>query len=292
MKEFKKYQHIERLETDETMGIQIGICYVFPKIDGTNSTLWWNGELQAGSRNRHLSLDEDNQGFLAWAKEQKVFVDFFAKYPDLRLFGEWLVPHTLRTYEDTAWNRFYVFDVYLDRYLHYEVYKDYLDEFGIEYIPPICRIKNPTTERLMKQLDKNGYLIQDGHGIGEGIVVKNYEYENKYGRQVWAKIVKNDFKAKFDKTATTDVKESLTTEDRIIEKYVTPAFIEKEFAKIKAEKGWSSKMIPMLFGILYHTLVKEESWNFVKEFKNPTINYSRLNQLMIVKIKATKPELF
>ena len=191
--EFKKYQHIERLEADETAGIQIGICYVFPKIDGTNSVLWWDNGLQAGSRNRHLTIDEDNQGFLLWAKEQEMFTKFFATHPKLRLYGEWLVPHTLKTYEESAWRKFYVFDVYLDYYLPYEEYKVYLEEFDIEYIPPICRVKNPTTERLMKQLEKNGYLIQDGHGVGEGIVIKNYEWRNKFGHQVWAKIVKNEF---------------------------------------------------------------------------------------------------
>ena len=40
--EFKKYQHIERLGTLEVEGIELGTCYVFPKIDGTNgSNLVW-----------------------------------------------------------------------------------------------------------------------------------------------------------------------------------------------------------------------------------------------------------
>ena len=34
--EFTKYQHIERLGTTETNGIEMGMCYIFPKIDGTN----------------------------------------------------------------------------------------------------------------------------------------------------------------------------------------------------------------------------------------------------------------
>jgi len=290
--EFKKYQHIERLDTDDTEGIEIGLCYVFPKIDGTNSTLWWSDGLQAGSRNRHLTLDDDNQGFLAWALQQDAFVRFFKKHTDIRLYGEWLAPHTLRTYEDTAWWKFYVFDVYLDCYLPYEVYREFLEEFGIEYIPPICRIGNPSRDKLIKQLDKNGYLIKDGHGVGEGIIIKNYEFRNKFGRQNWAKIVKNDFKTEHFKNQITDVKERRTPEEKIVEKYVTQAFVEKEFAKIKAEHGWNSKKIPMLFGILYHTLITDEAWNFVKELKNPIVDFKRLNQLMIAEIKKVKPELF
>ena len=64
---FFKYQHVERLGTTETNGIEMGMCYIFPKIDGTNSQLWWNNGLKAGSRNRELYLDNDNAGFYNWA---------------------------------------------------------------------------------------------------------------------------------------------------------------------------------------------------------------------------------
>ena len=61
--EFLKYQHVERFGTTETQGIENGMCYVFPKIDGTNSQLWWDNGLKAGSRNRELFIDNDNAGF-------------------------------------------------------------------------------------------------------------------------------------------------------------------------------------------------------------------------------------
>ena len=72
MSEFKKYMHIERFGTDEVQGIELGDCYVFPKLDGTNASLWSeDGKIQAGSRKRHLSIDADNAGFFEWAKEQE-----------------------------------------------------------------------------------------------------------------------------------------------------------------------------------------------------------------------------
>ena len=58
--EFKKYQHLERFGTTEVNGIEDGMCYIFPKIDGTNSSVWFNDGLQAGSRKRHLTLESDN----------------------------------------------------------------------------------------------------------------------------------------------------------------------------------------------------------------------------------------
>jgi hypothetical protein len=291
---FEKYQHLERFGTSEVNGIENGMCYVFPKIDGTNASLWWDCGLQAGSRNRKLEIDNDNAGFFNWALKQDKFINFFIKYPNIRLFGEWLVPHTLRTYEDAHWNNFYVFDVMINNlYVEYGIYKIMLEAFGIDYIPAICKIKNPSYEKLIELLDKNIYLIKDGQGTGEGIVVKNYEYRNKYGRITWAKIVKNEFKIKHQKVNNVlEIQETKIIEEEIVKKYVTKSLIEKEFAKIENESGWSSKKIPQLLSIVYYCLIKEEMWNILKEFKNPNIDFKRLNFFVINKVKETMNHLF
>jgi hypothetical protein len=290
--EFKKYQHIERLGTTETEGILSGMVYVFPKIDGTNGQLWWDGKLQAGSRNRVLSAESDNAGFWNWAVEQDMFSRFFAEYPNVKLYGEWLVPHTLRTYEDLAWRKFYVFDV-VDgfRHLAYDEYQPMVERFGIEYIPPICKIKDPTHERMIEQLEKNTYLIKDGEGSGEGIVIKNYNYRNRFGHVIWAKIVKNEFKAKHQKADVTELKEKKLAEDQIVDKFVTLAMVEKEYAKIAVD-GWSSKYIPRLLNTVFYTLVKEECWNFVKDLKNPTIDFKLLNYKTTERVKSLMSHLF
>lgn len=292
---FFKYQHIERLGATEVNGILEGECYVFPKIDGTNSCLWWGeNKLQAGSRNRHLSLGSDNAGFYNWAIGQEVFVEFFKKYPKLRLYGEWLVPHTLRTYDDKAWRQFYVFDVIgPEGYLSYPEYSQILNEFGIEYIPAMFRVNNPTEQRMYECLESNTYLIKDGLGCGEGIVIKNYGFKNKYGRTTWAKIVRNEFKASHSKAEVRVVKERTQVEDAIVGKYITRSLIEKERSKIEMEAGdWSSKMIPRLLSTVYYCLISEESWNFVKEHKNPIIDFKKLAMLTTAKIKEVYPEVF
>lgn len=300
--EFKSYQHIERLGTSEVDGIEFGECYVFPKIDGTNSQLWWTvgedgiGQLHGGSRNRELTIEEDNQGFFMWccAEYGEVIAPFFRENPTMRLFGEWLVPHTLKTYSEDAWRRFYVFDVMEDdTYVHYEQYKILLDKFGIEYIPPICKINNPSRDELIALLDANTYLIKDGAGAGEGLVIKNYGYKNKYGRTTWAKIVRNEFRAKHAKVETIDKAAKKSVELEIVERFVTKPLVEKEYAKIVSEcDGWSSKYIPRLLNTVYYCLIKEESWNFVKEFKHPTVDFKRLSGFTTGKIKELMPELF
>lgn len=293
--EFQKYQHIERFGTDEVEGIEIGECYVFPKIDGTNSSVWLeDGEIKAGSRNRELTLDKDNAGFYnAIIKDDKIKA-FLETYPHLRLYGEWLVPHSLKTYRDDAWRKFYVFDVYLrDMAMHYEIYKTKLEEYGIDYIMPIRIIRNGGYEDFVKCLDQNNFLIKDGQGAGEGIVIKNYPYQNKYGRTTWAKIVTSEFKEKHFKEMGAPITEAKPVELEITDKYVTPALVEKEFEKIKVEQnGWKSQFIPMLLGKVYYALINEEMWHIVKDFNNPRINFKTLNAMCIQKIKTVKAELF
>ena len=61
--QFKKYQHVERFGTDKVDGIENGECYIFPKIDETNCSVWLDneGNIKAGSRNNELTLEFDNK---------------------------------------------------------------------------------------------------------------------------------------------------------------------------------------------------------------------------------------
>lgn len=51
-------------------------------------------------------------------------------------------------------------------------------------------------------------------------------------------------------------------------------------------------VFPKLLGIIFHELIKEESWNIIKKFKNPTIDFKKLQTLTNSKIKQELPELF
>lgn len=299
---FKKYTHLERFGSSEVSMIELGECHVFPKIDGTNASVWLeNGSIQCGSRNRLLSIDQDNAGFAAWATEQGNIAAYLENYPDRRLFGEWLVPHSLRTYRESAWRKFYVFDVAVDSgdteektsYLPYDSYKDSLEEFGIDYIPPICVIRNASYEQFVNQLQNNVFLIEDGKGTGEGIVIKNYDFRNNFGRCVFAKIVTSEFKEKHSKVMRSNVMEGAKmVEEEISSKYVTKALCEKVFAKIDNESGWNSKQIPRLLNTVYYDLVREDCWEFTKEFKNPVINFKTLQHFTFQKVKENLPHLF
>lgn len=293
---FTRYQHIERYGTDAVDGIELGKVYIFSKLDGSNSSVWTEGDfIKTGSRNRELSLGNDNQGFYTYIKKQPNISAYLKKYPSHRLFGEWLVPHTLKTYHQKAWNKFYIFDVMVeDRYINYDVYKEWLDEFNLEYIPAICSIQNSQSERLYHQLSNSNFLIEDGLGLGEGVVIKNYDFVNKHGHTVWAKIVRSDFKAEHSKSmGHPEIQESETVELKIVEKFVTPHLVQKEYAKITTEmNGWESKYIPRLLSTVYHDLIQEEMWEILKAYKNPTINFRALRNFTTNKIKQIKKEIF
>ena len=295
---FIKYQHLERYETSEVEGINLGECYIFPKIDGTNGSVWFDREVKCASRRRELTKEADNAGFRKYILEQDNIKCFLVKYPDIRLYGEWLVPHSLKTYREDAWRKFYVFDVckVVDEELVYLTYNEYsilLDEFEIDYIPPIKILVNAEYDDFVNQMKQNTFLIEDGKGEGEGIAIKNYSFKNKYGRITWAKIVTSEFKEKHVKEMGASKTEHKMIEQEIIDKFLTEAFIDKELEKIKLEKdGWSSKFIPELFGRLWHEFITEESWNIIKKMKNPTIHFKTLNSLMIMKVKEYRKELF
>jgi hypothetical protein len=293
---FLKYQHLERFGNTETEGIEVGTVYVFPKLDGTNGSVWFeHGALRCGSRNRELTLDNDNAGFLNAMVVDKAITSFFDHTKNLILYGEWLVPHTLKTYNDDAWRKFYVFDVYdrnKERLLSYDEYR-WLSDVGINVIAPIAIIKNGSIDHFTECLTKAHYLVKDGEGSGEGIVVKNYDYRNKYGRQTWAKLVTNEFKAKHHLEIGAPTVGCEVVEEKIAAKYVTQALVDKVEAKIVNEMGgWSSKYIPRLIHTVYYDLVTEETWEIIKEFKNPKIDFKILNHYTTAMVKELKKELF
>jgi len=299
MSEFRKYHHIERFGQEEVEDIHIGECHIFPKLDGTNSSIWWcensiDPMPAAGSRNRDLTLDNDNAGFYEWVLNQPNLWQFLKDNPKWRLYGEWLIPHTLKTYREDAWRRFWIFDVCVeDKLIHYDEYYPVMQKYNLDVIEPLCIVKNGTDKTFQRAMDQNTYLIEDGKGVGEGIVIKNYHWENKFGHQVWAKLVRNEFKEdnrkQFGLSILTGKKQ---IESEIAELFVTKFFVDKIRAKIELETKNRKIVIPRLLQTCFHDIVKEEIWDIVKKYRNPTINFGMLQKHVIYKVKQYSKDLF
>jgi hypothetical protein len=294
-----KYPHLERFGTDEVDGINIGECHIFPKIDGTNASFWWDldtGQLACGSRNRTLALGDDNAGFMAWAVQQPHICELARLYHAYRFYGEWLVPHSLKTYRDDAWRQLYIFDV-LDattgEFLHYDVYSKLLAAHGVNFIPAMAQARNPTYEQLVGCTERNTFLLQENKGVGEGIVIKQYGWKNLFARTTWAKLITNTFKDEHIKEMGGAVLTSKLVEEEIAEEFLTKHDVDKIIAKIRIEKGqFGARDIPQLLGTAFHELVTENLWEAVKKHRNPKIDFKTLNHCAIARVKHLLPELF
>lgn len=296
---FIKYPHIERFGKVDVEGIVAGDCYIFPKIDGTNASVWFENGIHCGSRNRELSFNTDNAGFMDSIASDENIKNFLVNHKTLRLFGEWLVPHTFKGYAKYAWRKFYVFDVAIVKddgaleFIPYNEYKPLLDEAKIEYIPAVKVIKNPSREELVHELNNNFFLVETADRPGEGIVIKNYEFKNKWGRNCFAKIVHQEFKDANLKSFGTPEGGTLKVEEEIINSYLTEALCEKTFANVKNEMPDGGRgVIPRVLETIYHELVTEEIWNMLKDFNSPTIDFKLLRALCISETKKKLPQMF
>lgn len=298
--EFKKYQHIEKIGKSEVEGILDGKVYLFYKIDGTNASVWLknNQTLGFGSRKKEL-VDSDNAGFKTaidtqaeYAETKKELLDYLTKHPNHIIYGEWLVKNVLKTYQVNAWRQFYIFDI-LDmetgEYINYDIYsKEFDDNYpNLKYIPVMVKLNNPTEEELKYWLLETGkYLINDG--LGEGIVIKNYNYKNKYGRHTWAKLLCEEFylgKSNV-RIENSQNKEKLPVEYGIV-KMMTDEHILKEKNKIeeKYNENYTAHFGELLESCYREFLLDNLEIIILKKYKYSIINFKKLRELAINKIK-------
>lgn len=297
MSEFRKYMHVERFGHDKVQNIEVGTTYIFPKIDGSNGQAWLSGgEMYAGNRKRVLSPSDTNGGFYDAVMNDEGVWNLLQDCPGIRPYFEWLVPHTLKDYRDDAWGKFYIIDMYDDskgRYLNFTEYSLLASEYGIPFLRPLLVAKNPDLEALLREVEKNTYLMKNGH-IGEGVVIKNYEFLNRDGNQVWAKIVNNEFKEKHFGEMGVPANYRKMTEEVILERWMTDHMVDKCVAKLVLENNavWERKLLPLLFDSIFRDLVEEELPTILKKLNNPTINFSALKTLVIRHLKESRPQLF
>lgn len=101
--EFKSFRKIHRWNRD---------VIVTEKLDGTNGLVWISDdgrEIAAGSRNRWLTLDDDNYGFASWVETNRL--DLLKLGPGSH-HGEWWGSGIQRKYGLTE-KRFSLFNVSL-----------------------------------------------------------------------------------------------------------------------------------------------------------------------------------
>ncbi|MBR2836610.1 MAG: hypothetical protein IKE43_12990 [Coriobacteriales bacterium] len=302
MASYKKYLHVERLNTEECEGLLDNeAVFITAKVDGSNGCVFWNDEIRevcAGSRNYILTDEEDNAYFHEWLKndseEARLLRLYCKQNPERIVYGEWMGRDVFigafKGYSKAAKGTLIIFDVFdqeSGEYIPEEQWRSELADAGLSpyFVKLLAVLDHPSETDVLTVAEHNDYLLEETGMVGEGVVCKVPGWKNKFGRTVYGKIVLDEFK-KQHKSA----KESTAVEPEIIAEFVTDAEIKKTMAKVCTMTGADAfdvnnrKMMGMLLSFCWKDLL-DECPNWVKKFKNPKVDFAALSGLCIKRAK-------
>lgn len=301
MSSFKKFLHVQRLDSPDVEGLLDGPVWLSYKLDGTNSSIWFDEVVRAGSRNRELSAEKDNAGFYNWVmsndREATFLRQYVQDYPQYIIYGEFLgtnkfVGH-IKGYDNEALNKLWVFAIYdrdAERYLPSEQWREFLNEAweDTDEFPwsiPAVYMENPTIKKIAEFAETNTFLLTGL--IGEGIVVVRDDYLNKYGHFEIGKYVREEFKQ--DKTKKRNVIPAGETEKEIVEYLVTKEELAKAKAKLELELGEftrdNGKFIGMFMNMVFNDTIIDEMPLIIKKWKMPVIDFKAVKRLSDTKCR-------
>lgn len=284
--EFKPYKKIHALHKEECEGLLVGKCYIQEKIDGANASIWIgdDGEVHCGSRTRDLTKAGDGfNGFADYVKNHEGINNLLKDKPDIRLYGEWLVRHSIG-YHEQSYKQFYLYDIENTdggRYALEEVYR-IGEEYGIKTAFLFSTKENPTLEEIQSYAGKSVLGLK-----GEGVVIKNFEFINKFGDTQYGKYVTQEFKEDNAITFGGNNKHSETYwEMYFVNEFVTTPRLNKILSKFESmsEERLDMKHIPQIMGMMYHDIITEECWAIAKKVNKP-FSFKAFENLVKRKVK-------
>lgn len=304
---FIKYPKVKRLGHEDTDGILFGTVIVEEKIDGANASIWMeDGVVKCGSRTRVLK--EGFNGFVDFVTGNEKIKEFLIKNPRLRLYGEWLVRHTI-SYNEIAYKQFYLFDVLeepetieiqtiISEELSAKKKKEEIEQNtrdivrqcnwsspeDVRSVADTCGLKTPEVFATLEnptidELHQYAGMTTLGEK-GEGVVIKNAGFINKWGDRVCAKIVTQEFKEDNGIVFGGNSKHSDTyTEMKMVNEFMTLARVQKIMHKLQpmVEKKLDREHTARIIQTAYKDMFEEELWGFVK--KNKQIDFGHLQKL-------------
>lgn len=279
----RNYGKIHRYGKEEVEGILNGTVVVQEKVDGANTQIWMeDGVIKVGSRNRELREDEGFNGFREYVKNHEGIKEFLRLYPYDRLYGEWLVRHTI-AYNETAYKKFYLFDIHSEDagFLGEPAVRGYAERFNIQMVPTLGTFVNPTMEEILPFVAKSQFGDR-----GEGVVLKNLEFRNEFGDLCFAKIVDEAFKEDNGVTFGGNNKHSdVYHEMWVVNKFMTLTRIQKIMDKLQPEldEKLDMKHIPRITNTAYHDMLTEEIWEI--QARCPSIDFDSLKRISNKKSK-------
>lgn len=198
MKEIKKYTDVIRYGKSCTQGvIQEGdIISITEKIDGANASFRLDSTNPLGvscySRNRPLDEDNTLSGFYGWVNENILPIKEKLN-SNYIYFGEWLLKHKVQ-YKAEYYKNFYLFsvwDVINEQYLSDDIVISEAKRLGVTTVPYKYVGQYISFEHLMSFVGQSE--MTETPNTGEGVVVKNVSYFDKYNKQCFVKLVSEKF---------------------------------------------------------------------------------------------------
>ena len=304
MFEYKSYTHLERLDKVDTEGILNGLCAITAKVDGSNAVIWSDGEtVYAGSRKRKLSDTKDNAGFYNWVvysseDEAMKLRAFVLNNPRYMVYGEWLGSGkfigSIKDYDKSALRHMYIFDVYdtkNEKYLYEDEWRYMLAGWELEpwFVESFGVFDDLTVEKVAEIANNNHFLLPEDK-VGEGVTIHpQYDYKNPYGHYIIGKFVLDEFKQEKSKP-----KKEKIVSDNIEQDIVDAYMLDSELSKSKAKvcvamdiaefDTRNGQCIGRMMNLCYNDLL-EECKNWVKDFRNPTVDFAKLKRACDTKVR-------
>lgn len=232
--EQKKYHSIVRYGHRSTKDVlNVGDSIVIQeKLDGANASFAVvDGKLKCWSRRQELGISDTLGGFYTWAKEN---IDVDKLLDGVIYFGEWLNPHKVR-YENYT-KQFFLYDIYnqhLEEYVSFSMVRDEAIRLGLNLIPVFFEGEFESFEQLQSYVGRTdlGGKLGDVE-TGEGIVVKNVSYHDRYGKQLFVKLVTEPFAEVQKQRPPKNPKPEISPEELKVRECTTIARVEKQIFKM------------------------------------------------------------
>lgn len=285
-----KYTDIVRLGHRSTVGVITDGDYitVYEKLDGANASFKREGnEVLAFSRNTRLDASNNLRGFYEWTQT----IEPTSLAEDVIYFGEWLVKHKV-DYGQHA-STFYLFDIYSEIINEYSPTDFVLKEAARLKltIAPILYAGPYVSYEHLQSLVGRSVFATDANG-GEGVVVKNVNFRDRYGKQTFVKLVSESFREVQPQKAPRDPNVE-SPETMFVRKFMTRARVEKLTHKL-VDEG----VIEESFGLedmgvilrelgtrIYDDLIKEESAELPVGYEEKNIRKS-IGRKLPLEVKA------
>jgi hypothetical protein len=284
-----KYCDIERMNTPENSSMfdhADDEIVIEEKVDGGNGCFWIeDGVLHVASRSRDLVAERDEKTFHLQQKWLKTHLADKVELinPNFRYYIEWMQKHTI------FYGKEIPSAIGLDimpiegafgkkpYYLGRKAKEDAFYKVGIPCVSlkGIYKVKELNDELYKTLTEKSAYY----DGKPEGIVIKNYGRENVWGRQMFAKIVLDEFK-ETNRAVFGGLKKDTSDTVKMVDAYCTEARIRKRILNLTTEGGLpiDRKLMQKLPVAVCQDMFKEETADILRHYSD--ISISTLKQIV------------